>query len=124
MISKADIEYQFARNNTKWWDTALLRVGQENYYYDKEGCRKGIVTVDRDAGVTPAQIPCQTKGCNGVMTSRNYPSSQSKPAWLGGPTHEWYRPDEIDDDDEEDDTTDHLLRAGLLLREVTNADQA
>ena len=97
-------------------------VGKENFYYDR-ACRFGIVTVDLHAGVTPMYLACRNpKKCSGIMNSMGYPAPQSKPAWLGEPTHGWYRPDFIDDEAETEEA-DHLMDGGLLLRELKEGDR-
>lgn len=117
MITREQLEADLARKSPVWWASVQERVGKENYYYDR-ACRFGIVTVDLHAGTTPTHLACRNpKKCTGVMNSMGYPDPQAKPAWLGDPTHEWYRPDEIDDE-AEDLEADHLMNGGLLLRKI------
>jgi len=123
MISKDDLEARLARLSPDWWDKRRDFINRENYYHCRS-CRKGIVTIDRDAGVTPSFKACLTDGCESSMMSQGYPSTESKPAWLGEPTHEWYRPEEIDDD-ADDELAYYLMDGGLLLRKVESGkDQA
>jgi len=119
MITKEELERQLARKSPQWWAGVNQRKGAENYYYDLT-CRKGIVTIDKDAGTTPMAIACRaTTSCGGKAISQGYPDQQSKPAWLGPPTYEWYRPEEIDDDADTVEA-DHLMNGGLLLRRITS----
>lgn len=124
MISREELEAQLARKSPDWWAKAQAMIGRENFYYDR-ACRFGIITVDVHAGTTPMFLACRNpKKCSGVMNSYGYPDPASKPAWLGDPTHEWYRPEEIDDDAEDDPVADHVMNGGLLLREVKEGDGA
>lgn len=117
MITKEQLEKDLQRKSPAWWQSVSQFVGKENYYFDK-GCGFGIVTIDRDAGVTPMHLRCRNpKNCSGVMQSMCYPHKSAKPAYLGDPTHEWYRPETIDDDAENDES-DHLMNGGLLLRSI------
>lgn len=117
VLSREELEAQLARKSPGWWTLAKQMIGRENYYYDR-GCRYGLVTVDLHAGNTPMFLSCKNpKGCSGVMNSMGYPDPASKPAWLGEPTHGWYRPDFVDDD-KDDPETDHVMSGGLLLREL------
>lgn len=125
MISREELEAQFARKSPEWWAEVQKLVGRENYYYDR-GCRFGIVTVDLHAGTTPMFMKCKGRNgmCSGIMNSMGYPDPSGKPAWLGDPTHEWYRPEEIDDEAEDDGEADHLMNGGLLLRKIKEGDRA
>lgn len=118
MITKQELEEQLARKSPEWWDSVQKMVGRENLYYCPT-CKGSVCTVDRDAGVTPMFLSCRTETCSGIMRSSMYPPPETKPAWVGEATEEWYRPNEIDDD-AEDATADHLMGGGLLLREVTS----
>ncbi len=116
-LSREELEAQLSRKSPDWWSSAQNMVGRENYYHDRL-CRYGIVTIDLHAGTTPMFIACRNpNGCTGVMESAGYPPLQAKPAWLGPPTFEWYRPDSVDDE-LEDEQTDHIMNGGLLLREI------
>ena len=82
----------------------------------KSGCGYWIVTVDRDAGVTPMFVKCGH--CGGLATSRMYK--------VGGglePTHEWFRPKskrELPKGYSLRSVADHLQNGGLLLRPIGN----
>ena len=121
MISKQQLEDDLARKSPGWWSNTQSMIGRENCYIDKV-CGFYIVTIDRHAGVTPMFLACRNpEGCTGKMHSMGYPPIQAKPAWLGEPTHEWYRPESVDDDALDDAEADHVMNGGLLLREI-NAD--
>lgn len=116
ILTREELEALLARKSPDWWAQAHMMIGRENYYYDR-ACRMGMVTVDLHAGTTPMFLPCKNpKGCSGIMSSMGYPEV-GKPAWLGDPTYEWYRPDSVDDD-ADDEVTDHVMNGGLLLREI------
>ena len=52
--------------------------------YRCDTCKKIIVTVDRDDGVTPFMLGCRaTKNCGGMMQSAMYTD------WRRNPTFEW-----------------------------------
>jgi len=88
------------------------RRGNKNIYTcDICGCI--IVTVDSDRGVTPMFLACKsTTNCRGTMTSAMYLVDPGL-----NPTWEWYRPDSIAKDDV---AYNHVVRGGLLLREITD----
>lgn len=122
IISREEMESQLAHKSPEWWKRAQAMIGRENFYYD-HACRFGLVTVDIHAGTTPMFMSCRNpRGCSGVMNSMGYPSLESKPKWLGDPTHGWYRPDFVDDD-KDDAETDHVMNGGLLLRELNEVDR-
>lgn len=116
-ISREELEQQLAHKSPGWWENAQKMIGRENFYYDR-ACRFGLVTIDLHAGTTPMFLKCLGRNgfCSSVMNSMGYPDPRSKPAWLGEATHEWYRPDSIEDDDTEE--ADHIMGGGLLLREI------
>lgn len=124
VLSREELEAQLARKSPEWWANAQKMIGKENYYHHR-GCHFGLVTVDLHAGTTPMFMKCIGRNgyCSGVMHSMGYPDPASKPAWLGEPTHEWYRPDFIDDD-REDEEANHVLNGGLLLRDIKEGDRA
>jgi hypothetical protein len=80
----------------------------------QSGCGYWIVTIDREAGVTPMFVKCGQ--CGGMATSRMYKVG------LGlEPTHEWYRPTSAEDLPEGyslASVADHLANGGLLLRPI------
>lgn len=120
ILSREELEAQLARKSPEWWANAQKMIGRENYYYDR-ACRFGLVTVDLHAGTTPMSLSCKNpKKCSGVMNSMGYPEV-GKPAWLGEPTHEWYRPEQFDDS-REDPEADHVMSGGLLLRQRKRSD--
>lgn len=62
--------------------------GKKNRYCC-EVCKKSIITIDRDEGVTPFMLPCmRTEGCSGPMTSRFYVVEDVWPE----PSYEWRKP--------------------------------
>ncbi len=86
--------------------------GKKNIYVC-ESCKGHIVTVDRDAGVTPFLIRCEASaGCGGRMKSSLYRVfDQSMRA-----SHEWYRP--AAPQVLTGNTLDHVMHGGLLLRKA------
>ncbi len=88
-------------------DTQLNKI---NVYTCKK-CGGKIVTIDRDAGVTPFMIACRaTVGCIGNMVSSSYRCDQSLT-----PTWEWHKKKRIF---ATSDTRDYIRRGGLLLRKI------
>lgn len=75
----------------------------------KAGCGAYIVTIDRAPGVTPFGIECGS--CGQFAHSKMY---RVKPELE--PTHEWYRPDDLQGIDPR--YYDHLSRGGLILRAI------
>lgn len=81
-------------------------------------CHRILIVTHADAGVTPACLSCRkTPGCDGASYSMGYPAAPV-PAELGAPTHEWYRPEQVEFDTLDPYIQDHVMRGGLLLREV------
>lgn len=86
--------------------------GKKNIYVCRSCCGH-IVTVDRDAGVTPFTTRCMaTPGCSGLMQSSLYRVFDQ----AIGPDHEWYRPSSIAGLSA--GTADHVAKGGLLLRKI------
>lgn len=77
--------------------------------YECEECGSYIVTVDREPGVTPFMVPCGN--CGAFAKSKFY---RVQP-YLE-PTHEWYRPETLDD--LKDWERQHVEKGGLLLRPI------
>jgi hypothetical protein len=83
----------------------------------KGGCGYWIVTVDREAGVTPMFVKCGH--CGGTASSRMYKVGAGLE-----PTHEWFRPasaDELPEGYSVASVADHLSNGGLLLRPIDGA---
>lgn len=88
-------------------------VGKKNIYTcTAPGCGAHIVTVDRDAGVTPFMIPCKIPGCPGMMQSSMYRvfDQNMRAFW------EWYKPPVIQLLTPCE--RDHVEKGGLLLRRI------
>jgi len=78
------------------------------------GCGYWIVTIDREAGVTPMFVKCGH--CGGMASSRMYKVSPGLE-----PTHEWFRPRtaaELPAGYTLKSVADHLRNGGLLLRPI------
>lgn len=83
--------------------------GKVNLYQcEKSHCV--TITVDREPGVTPFMIRCPF--CReGIARSSLYRVPQNL-----FPTHEWYRPGDIEE--VEQMSREHVLNGGLLLRKI------
>lgn len=93
-----------------WPDTS--RVGRVNVYVCPRSHES--VTVDVDAGVTPATIPCLAPAdCPFLAVSKGYPPFPDGPP---EPTHEWFRPNRAEYRRSPPGTRAHIDRGGLLLR--------
>ena len=88
-----------------------MSKGKKNAYVcDK--CKKHIITIDVDDGVTPFMIECKaTKNCDGSMYSNFYSIDQSMPAQL-----EWFMPKSSEGYSMEEKT--YFLEGGLDIREI------
>lgn len=85
-------------------------AGRKNIYQCQR-CFHVMVTIDRDAGVTPFITMCPVESCGGPSQSKVYQVHQSIV-----PTHEWYRPEFADGYSE--DMLRHIAMGGLLLRKI------
>lgn len=104
------------------------RVGAYNHYI----CPAGhvTVTIDRDAGVTPAFMPCPHEATRGFPAVTVVCELRAASGWYRVPqaewraeparqaTHEWYRPDDDERRHLDAYQADHVNRGGLLLRRV------
>lgn len=87
--------------------------GKKNIYVC-ESCFGHIVTVDRDAGVTPFMLQCKASdGCKGMMKSSLYRVFDQSI----GADHEWFRPESVEGLAIWEKS--HVSNGGLLLRAVT-----
>lgn len=80
----------------------------------KSGCLHWIVTIDREAGVTPMFVKCGH--CGGTASSRMYKVGDGLE-----PTHEWFRPtsaDQMPEGYSVEGVAYHLENGGLLLRPI------
>lgn len=108
--------------------------GKRNAYYC-DVCRGYVVTIDRDAGVTPMFLACRVKGdprdpandCKGRSRSMMYPPEPWPEEDGYGtpiptePTWEWYMPDEDECKrlkGEDLGAWEHVEKGGLLLRPI------
>ena len=66
-----------------------MSLMKKNLYRCQE-CGFIIITIDKDEGVTPFMIECQSKKCQGEMLSSFYSCDQNLK-----PRYEWYRPNKI-----------------------------
>lgn len=83
-------------------------IGKKNAY-ECEDCRSHIVTIDRHHGVTPFMTRCGN--CKGMAKSKMYRVAESLVE-----THEWYRPERLEDIPR--GSEEHISRGGLILREI------
>lgn len=86
-------------------------TGRKNAY-ECEDCQAYIVTVDRHPGVTPFLTKCGA--CGGMAQSKMY-----RVADRLSPTHEWYRPENLEDVPR--GSEDHIAKGGLVLRAIDGA---
>ena len=79
-------------------------------------CEKGhkIVTINTDEGTTPLTIKCRHRMCNRIATSELYLVDQTQE-----PTHEWYRPNNLEELSDWD--LHHIELGGLLLRKLKSS---
>ena len=82
--------------------------GKKNAY-ECEDCGSHIVTIDRHPGITPFLTRCGN--CKGMAKSKMYRVAD----WLE-PTHEWFRPEMLEDVPA--GSSDHIARGGLILRPI------
>ena len=90
-------------------------------------CNHVTTTIDRDAGVTPFLIECKgmapcaagrvgVRMKNGRDTARSLGYSKRVDP-EATPTHEWYRPETLDEVSDLG-VREHILNGGLLLRPI------
>jgi len=92
-----------------------LSLAQPINAYICPKCGVGVVTIDRDEGVTPALIRCRgTPGCDGMARSCWYRPPKDAPA----PVLEWYRPTEKEAKRKGSGLYQHFLQGGLFLRVI------
>lgn len=69
----------------------MVTIGKKNKYICAT-CKRRIITIDIDIGVTPFSIPCGYENCDGVMYSSFYKlglMDHRLPVM-----HEWFKPNE------------------------------
>jgi hypothetical protein len=109
-------------------EQSAARVGALNAYT----CPAGhiTVTIDRDAGVTPAGMPCPYEGLRGSSTAVTRCTHRADSRYRLPPvpagddvlahwrvvTHEWYRPDDNERRTLDASWARHVNQGGLLLR--------
>jgi len=101
-----------------------LRSGQPINAYLCPECGVGIVTIDRDEGVTPFLLRCRGHGseptdetCKGISQSCFYRPPRDAPE----PTWEWYRPSEEEARAAGRAMYEHHAKGGLFLRRIAAA---
>ena len=102
---------------------------KENVYICQK-CGRHTVTVDVDEGVTPFMIRCREKDgprrpCRGMAVSCSYPRGP-KPAHIGPPRWEWYKPTDADlvkhyEGNALERMREHVENGGLDIRRRTKA---
>ncbi|MFV0311485.1 MAG: hypothetical protein ACK5KN_07540 [Dysgonomonas sp.] len=80
--------------------------------YTCRSCRHKVKTVDENTGVTPMFIRCDR--CNDLMNSAMY--NDTMPGER--PTKGWYRPSYTEFHGLSASEQDHVLKGGLLLRDI------
>lgn len=93
-----------------------MSKGKKNVYVC-QSCKKSIVTIDIDEGVTPFMIDCEaTKDCKGTMYSSFYGDDCQSLV----PEFEWYKPTCFDQYPEEyrEAMMEHVNDGGLDIRRI------
>lgn len=85
--------------------------------YTCQECKRYVVTIDVDEGVTPFMMGCPFIDCVGMMHSSFYNVDVDDE-----PSFEWYKPDEAEIAKLESNTRDHVERGGLLRRKKKGAE--
>lgn len=80
--------------------------------YTCQKCKRHVITVDRDKGVTPFMILC-VYDCGGMMHSSFYRVDTDEK-----PRFEWYKPKRSKYKKLSPGEIDHCKRGGLLMREI------
>lgn len=109
--TREQLEADLASSSPDWW--ASLPQGKK-CTYTCENCRREIVTIDADRGVTPMLVTCSD--CGFQMFSNFYRTPAEHPH-----THVWYRPEgkELKRLLNNPTTKDHFLNGGLSIKEVS-----
>jgi hypothetical protein len=104
-----------------------MKLERRNAYFCKK-CRKVTITVDIDAGVTPAFIGCPH--CHKSMASSfmyQIPGCMYFGEFENGKMsilpadYEWYKPNEKETLNLRKGEADHVFKGGLLMRKRTKA---
>lgn len=80
--------------------------------YTCKSCRHKVKTVDENIGVTPMFIRCDR--CADMMSSSMYNDTMPN----SRPTKGWYRPSYAEFHGLSGSEQDHVLKGGLLLRDI------
>ena len=102
---------------------SVIQIEKRNAYICKE-CRTVTLIVHIVEGVTPMFIGCTKPGCSGKAISFMY---KVPPPLLVSfnddfiPSHEWYKPSEIEASMLSDGQQEHIKKGGLIMRERTDA---
>lgn len=114
----------YSREVLSWIVANVPTIGRMNVWVC-EACGTQVLCVDRHPGVTPFMVSHHTLGnpdCGGSCQSRFYNGAIAAEvhARVGRPSHEWYRPSADQLEAETPYVRDHVLRGGLLVREVAS----
>ena len=85
--------------------------------YTCEDCRAHIITIDKDAGVTPFLTSCKMEDCTGFMRSAVYR------VYNETPEYEWYRPSLEEYQELDIYQQDYIRMGGLLLRKIPDLEE-
>lgn len=77
------------------------------------GAGHHTVTIDQEDGVTPFMILCEHEECIEMAKSHFYNVNKDEE-----PTHEWYKPTELELQDIDRHSEEHVLQGGLLIRGI------
>lgn len=117
MISQRELERRYIKlmNDVETGDYYKVDLTNRVNTYR---CGQGhlMITIDRDAGVTPMFMTCPK--CGSQSTSAGYNPKDKESL---NPTYEWFRPDFVQClkmRRKNDGMLEHVLKGGLEIREI------
>lgn len=85
--------------------------------YRCDSCKKYILVIHADKGVTPMFLECKaTEGCGGRSVSLMYPKTPMPDELKAKIQWEWYRPNQEEFNTMDEAMKYHLRQGGLALR--------